>query len=91
MGTMVAAFPKKFKGAKMSEKQQRDLPERMLALANKNKLSSDHEMREAAEHLKMACKAYFKEEPEISVFKFAGYYARARRLWCEYTGEPLIG
>ena len=72
------------------EKRQKDLPERMVVLADADGLEADHAMRTAAEELRKACDAYFQKKPAVSVFKFAGCWARARRVWCDYTGEPLI-
>lgn len=44
---------------------------------------------EKAEALEKAAKAYYGQEA-VSPAKFLGCWARARRMWCKATGEPLV-
>ncbi len=34
--------------------------------------------------------AFDKVDEEYNVAKYLGIWAKTRRIWCEYTGEPLI-
>ena len=44
-----------------------------------------HELRARADELEAAI-----SDPKTSMKKFVGCWARARRLWCECTGEDLV-
>lgn len=55
----------------------------MLERAERDNLPSDHELRVRAiaiEELK----------PDHGVKRLLGRWARARRVWSDYTGEPLV-
>lgn len=45
---------------------------------------------EAAERFNAAVEGFFSDPPTHTVKQFVGAFARARRLWCEATGESLI-
>lgn len=56
-------------------KQRDDLPENWLELADK---------------FDAAAEGFYAAEPTCDVRQFLGHYARAKRAWCDATGEPLI-
>lgn len=60
------------------------LYEKMIARADLDDLPLDHPLRQRAYSLQKAVEEY-KDAPQI-----IGAWARARRAWCEYTGEALI-
>lgn len=59
-----------------------DLADKMLALAKDH--PRGEELRTKAEALIAAC------APEVPAPKLLGAWARARKLWCEVTGGPLV-
>lgn len=67
-----------------------DLATKMLAVANRDNLPQEHILRTLAEDFECAVKGFFGEPKTCDVKKFMGCWARARKAWCEYTGEPLI-
>lgn len=64
-----------------------DLAKKMIDRANKDGLNENHEMRIKAEQFEIAAKDYYENG---DVKKIIGYWARARKCWCDYTGEDLI-
>lgn len=66
-----------------------DLSIRMHALADTGH-SRAAELREKADAFDQATAGYWAEPQTVSVAKFMGAFARARRLWCDTTGEPLV-
>lgn len=61
-----------------------ELGEKIIARADKDGLPAEHPLRVAAGAFNEAVAS--GAEPR----KLLGAWARARRLWCEYSGEPLI-
>jgi len=57
------------------------LTAKMIALADRDKLPADHLMRIRAEEL---------ERVSLDARLLLGAWARARRVYCDYTGEPLV-
>lgn len=70
--------------------QKEDLPQRMRAMADSRGLSADHDLRVKADALDAAIDGYFANPPTKDAKQFLGAWARARRVWCDFTGEPLI-
>ena len=66
------------------------LSEKMLARANIDGLPADHEMRTRATEFNEATKGFYCEPQICDVKKFMGCWSRARRTWCDYTGESLV-
>lgn len=60
-----------------------DLAARMLARADADRLPSNHPLRVRASKLKDALTGEFNPKRVI------GCWARARKAWCDYTGEDL--
>lgn len=47
-------------------------------------------LNEKADALETATAGFYAEPQTVPVKSFVGAWARARRAWCESTGEPLI-
>lgn len=60
-----------------------DLGQTMLELAERDRLPQDHPMRTTAERFNASIGT---GNPETVL----GAWARARRVYCDYTGEPLL-
>ncbi len=67
-----------------------ELSSRMIARADLDNLPANHELRTKAARLDIATAKYYAEAQECSVQEFMGCWARARRAWSDYTGEPLL-
>ena len=67
-----------------------DLAVAMLARANADGLPDNHDMRTRAVAFDEAAKGFFGEQQTCDLKKFLGCWARARRTWCDYTGEALV-
>lgn len=65
------------------------LSERMHALADTGHARAD-ELREKADAFDAATAGYYSNPQTVDVRKFMGAFARARRAWCEVSGEPLV-
>lgn len=65
------------------------LSERMHALADTGHDRAT-ELREKADAFDVATAGAFAVPPTSTVPKLLGTFARARRLWCDITGEPLV-
>jgi hypothetical protein len=66
------------------------LVERMRAKADAEGLPKNHVLRTNAAALEEALKGYVSDPQTTSVPRMVGTWAKARRIWCEYTGEDLI-
>lgn len=66
-----------------------DLSKRMRTLADGGH-SLAGELREKADAFDKAAAGFYAEKPSVTAPEFLGAYARARRLWCKLTGEPLV-
>lgn len=73
----------------MSDKKG-DLPGEMIKRATLDGLPDDHELFSLAFKLEAAINGFFAEPQTHSVAQFVGSWARARKAWCNYTGEALI-
>jgi len=67
-----------------------DLGEKMIARADADGLPADHEMRIKGKAFSEAATGFYGHPQTVSVKQFMGCWARARRLWSEYSGEPLV-
>ena len=67
-----------------------DLATKMRERADKDGLPEGHPLRELAAAFDEACKGYYSEPQTYDVRKFMGAWSRARRAWCECSGDPLI-
>lgn len=64
--------------------------ERMVAKADADSLAGDHPLRTLAAPLQTAAEGFYGQPQTVNVARFMGCWARARKVWCDYTGEPLI-
>jgi hypothetical protein len=67
-----------------------ELAKRMIARSDADSLAADHPLRDLAAKFETAATGFYSEPQTVSVKSFMGAWARARRAWCDYTGEPLI-
>lgn len=67
-----------------------DLATRMRSRAEVDSLAADHPLRVLADKYDRAAEGFFSPEGTVKVEIFMGSWARARRAWCDYTGESLI-
>lgn len=65
------------------------LAPRMRALADSGHTRAT-ELRELADKFELAATGFYSDPQTVSVKVMMGTWARARRLWCDCTGEPLI-
>lgn len=70
--------------------ESRDLPARMRERADADQLPADHELRTLADALDQALIDFFSAPRRITVRKVVAAWARARLVWCNLTGEPLL-
>ncbi|HQU12564.1 MAG TPA: hypothetical protein PLV07_13385 [Acidiphilium sp.] len=66
-----------------------DLSDKMRALAETGHPRGG-ELREKADAFDVAAKGFYSAPQTVNVKSFMGAWARARRLWCDCTEEPLI-
>lgn len=67
-----------------------DLSASMRKRADADGLPPDHELRRRAEEFDRATIGHMATPRTVDVKSFVGAWARARKAWCSYTGEPLI-
>lgn len=67
-----------------------DLADKMRARADVDALPADHELRTKAEAFDAAATGYYGQPQTKNVAQFMGAWARARQVWCDYTGEALV-
>lgn len=67
-----------------------ELAKAMIARADLDQLPADHELRTLAHAFDSACRGFYAEPQTHSTKQFMGCWARARRAWRNYIGEPLI-
>jgi hypothetical protein len=65
------------------------LSDKMRELADLGHLRAD-ELREKAEAFDVASSGFYAEPQTVEVKPFLGTWARARKVWCECSGEALI-
>lgn len=67
-----------------------DLADKMRARAEADALPADHEMRTKAAAFDEAATGYYGQPQTKNVSQLMGAWARARKTWCDYTGEALV-
>lgn len=65
------------------------LGDQMRALADTGHIRAE-ELREKAAAFDAGAIGFYSDPQTVDVKKFVGTFARARRLWCDITGESLI-
>lgn len=63
-----------------------ELSKKMLAIADRDNLPVDHEMRLRAKEFDESVNYY----GDGAAKKLLGAWVRARKAYCRYTGEPLL-
>ena len=63
---------------------------KMLARADADGLAAEHDLRMRAAAFDEAAKGFYGDPQTCDVKRFMGHWARARRAWCDYTGEALL-
>ena len=63
--------------------------DRMRLLANNGHPRAD-ELNAKADEFEEKAAGYYADPPTVEAKSFLGAFARARRLWCDITGEPLV-
>jgi hypothetical protein len=66
-----------------------NLSQRMRALA-KTRSDLPADWLEKADAFDKATAGFYADPQTVDVKQFVGCFARARRMWCEATGEPLV-
>lgn len=68
-----------------------DLDEKMIQRADRDGLAPDHVLRVRAKELQDIENEFLSaSHDEGKAKRMLGAWARARRAWSEYTGEPLL-
>lgn len=67
-----------------------DLAKNMIAKADRDCLPADHELRTRAADFDTATAGFYANPQTFPVAKFMSAWAKARKCWSAYTGEPLI-
>lgn len=66
-----------------------ELGNKMRRLADEGHERAE-ELRAKATEFDEKTAGYYGDPQTVSVKSFMGAFARARRLWCDCTGEPLV-
>ena len=67
-----------------------ELAGRMVIRADKDGLPEDHDIRTKAQAFEDAAVGFYAADQTHTVKQLMGSWARAKRVWSEYTGEPMI-
>ena len=71
-------------------KTDTDLGRRMRARADADGLPADHQLRTHADAFDKAATGVYGTPQTTSVTEFMGAWARARKVWCAYSGEASL-
>lgn len=67
-----------------------DLSIKMRARADADGLPATHKLREHADKFDAANAGYWATPQTVNTMQFMGAWSRARRCWCDYSGERLV-
>lgn len=67
-----------------------DLSKKMIERADADGLPPDHLMRTKAEAFDKAADGFYADPQTVDVKTFMGHWARAKRVWCDYSGDELV-
>lgn len=67
-----------------------ELAKKMVARADRDKLPENHPMRTRAAEFDDATQKYLATPQKMGVRAFMGFWARARKAWCNHTGDALL-
>ena len=71
------------------ERGKHDFAIKMRARADADSLPAEHELRIKADAFDLATIGFYADDQTITVQEFIDAWTRARRCWCDYTGEKL--
>lgn len=63
---------------------------KMRARADADQLATDHQVRTLADAFDKAADGFYATPQTVTVQQFMAAWTRARRAWCEHSGEPLL-
>lgn len=66
------------------------LSAKMIAYADAQGFPPNHEMRTAAARFEEGTAGFYATPQTCTVASFFACWAKARRIWCKYSGEELI-
>lgn len=69
---------------------QTNLSERMRDLHATRRDDLPENWLELADKFDAATEGFLAVEQTVTVAQFMGHFARARKAWCQVTGEPLV-
>ena len=67
-----------------------ELGRKIVARADADGLPADHELRVKGAAFDKAAAGFYGEPQTYDAKAFFGHWARARKAWCDYTGDPLL-
>lgn len=67
-----------------------ELGKKMVARADRDKLPENHPLRTLAAEFDDASAKYLANPQKMGVRAFMGFWARARKAWCQHTGDALL-
>lgn len=70
--------------------ERTDLAHRMRTLADADRLPQEHELRVLARALEEAAQGVFAHPQTHTTGQALAAWAKARKAWCAYAGEPLL-
>ncbi len=74
----------------LSEMKTTTLSDAMIAKADECGLPDQHNLRVLARQFNEATAGCYSDPPTHTPKQLIGAWARARKAWCDFTGEPLI-
>lgn len=76
------------KATPVAKRQAEGLHDRMRRLAVTHPRKD--ELLAVAGEFEKAARGFYGDPQTVDAKKFVGTWARAKRLWCECTGEPIV-
>jgi len=67
-----------------------DLASKMRTLASQQEADTAQRLVDLVDKFERAAAGFYSEPQTVSAKSFLGAWARARRVYCEITGEALI-
>lgn len=72
------------------ETADKTLAQRMRNRADADNLPADHPLRVQSVAFDKAYREYMFVPTTMPVAQFIGVWAKTRKVWCDYSGEPLL-
>lgn len=73
----------------MNKCEETELSRKMRMISN-NRSDTPNGWLDQADKFDEASAGFFGSPQTVSVEKFLGVYARTRKMFCAYTGDPLV-